>query len=368
MNVLLVGGAGFIGSNLTERLLNDGLHTVTVIDVAAEKIRQFENHPNLRYIRLDIASAEDGDRVEDEVQEADVVVNLAASRGGALEALAVDYGASSRLAQLCLSHGKWVVQFSSSDVYGMSAASAAGLDDGEDESSRLGSAPFVEDESPLVLGPTHEAQWAPACACQMLERALHAHGRRDGLKYTIVRLFDVLGPRLDYLPSEKGGHEDGADRPPVAFVCEVIDALLHGAGPVRLVDGGEWRRTFVDVDDAVDCVAKIVEGRGRGTLGRTFNVGHPGNEIGMRELAERVCEIFEQNFRRDGDPPAPEFVSVSSREVWAKGYLDSDRRLPDIGKARDVLGWEPHHDLDWMLFRTLEYFVQRHRDKQACEE
>ena len=362
MNVLLIGGGGFIGANLTERLLNDGVHTVTVIDIANEKLRPFENHPNLRSLRLDITRPDDGDRVEDEIQEADVVVNVAASHGGALEAFAVDFAANNKIAQLCLKHKKWIIQFSSSDVYGMSAASAAGLDEGGDESTESSTAPCLEDETPLILGPVKDTQWAQACAAQLLERVLHAHGVRDGLKYTIVRVFDALGPKIDHLPSERGAVE-GGERVPVAFVCEVVDALLNGSGPVKLVDGGEWRRTSLDIDDAVGCVTKIIDSKGRGTLREIFNVGHPGNETSMRELAERVCSMFDQNFRRDGDPDKPEFVNASSKDVKCKGYLDTERRIPDISKARSVLGWEPHHDLDWTLFKTLEYFVKIHRER-----
>lgn len=352
-NVLLLGGAGFIGSNLTRRLLQDGKYGVTVVDLSGEKISDVLGHPRLKFIELDIVK--NMRAVERQVRKTDCVLDLVAFANPSLYVsdpvmvYELNYTYNLEVARLCLKHKKWVVQFSTCEVYGMTAANVFGKDPAENP------CPFSEDSTPLIMGPVSSHRWIYASAKQLLERVLHAHGMRDGLRYTIIRPFNFVGPRIDYLPTETGGGN------PRVF-SHIVDALLYGTKPIKLVDGGKSFRSYLYIDDAVDCILKIVDdGCGPNTNQRIFNVGSPDNEVTIAQLAKMACDCFDKNFREDGDPPRPEILSEPSVKFYGTGYADCDRRIPDITLAKTLLKWAPKHTIDETVFKALEYFVTRHR-------
>ena len=127
-----------------------------------------------------------------------------------------------------------------------------------------------EDESALWLGPVHLERWSYACAKQLLERVIFASGRHHGLPFTIVRPFNVIGPRMDFVPGVDG---EGVPRVLAAF----MSALLAGED-LLLVDGGQRRRSFVYVDDFVAAIGRMLD-RPQAAQGEIFNLGHPGNEL-----------------------------------------------------------------------------------------
>ena len=109
---------------------------------------------------------------------------------------------------------------------------------------------------------------------------------------------------------------------------------------MKLVDGGAHRRCYTYIDDAIECSYRIVENKGGVCDRQIFNIGSPYNEISIRQMAETMREIYAEKFR-DPAVPLPEIVDVTGEEFYGKGYEDSDRRIPDITKARTLLGWEP---------------------------
>jgi len=125
---------------------------------------------------------------------------------------------------------------------------------------------------------------------------------------------------------------------------------------MELVNGGHQRRSYTYIDDAIECTARIVENPGGVCDRQIFNIGHPGNEVTIRELAETMLEIYKEKFARPGDR-LPEIVEVSGEKFYGEGYDDSDRRIPDITKARTLLGWEPKWELRPMLEVTMRYYV-----------
>ena len=141
-----------------------------------------------------------------------------------------------------------------------------------------------------------------------------------------------------------------------------MNAFLYGT-PMKLVDGGVNYRAYTYIDDAVECIARIIDNRGGVCDRQIFNIGTPENEVTIKELANKMCATFDKYFRQPGDP-CPEIVSVSSEEFYGKGYEDCDRRIPDVTKARKLLGWRSEHNLDSVLFHTMKYFVEKHRTKQ----
>jgi len=359
MKVLLLGAGGFIGVNLTERLLADGVHEVTALDIHEEKIEHLINLPNLNYLHLNIST--DEAEVDKLVAETDVVVDLVAFANPALYVTDpfgvydLNYTQNMKVVEQCRKHKKRLVQFSTCEVYGITAAKAAeqfGLSSDEHKCE------FIEDETPLIMGPVKNHRWIYAAAKQLLERVLDALGKSEGFRFSVIRPFNFVGPRIDYLPSEEAGN-------PRVF-SHFMDSLLYGTNPIKLVDGGEAFRAYTYIDDAVDCIVRIIEDKGNNCDGQIFNIGQPDNELKIKEMAVKMCDIFDEKFRQEGDPPRPEIISISGEEFYGEGYQDCDRRIANIDKARNLLGWDPQYGIDDVITKTMEYFVTEHRKKQAA--
>jgi len=352
MKILLLGAGGFIGVNLTERLLKDGVHEVTAVDIYKDKLNEIED-PNLKYVELDICTDEAA--LEQAVIDHDVIVDLVAFANPALyveDPLGVfelNFIENLKIVELCSKHSKRIVQFSTCEVYGRTSASTVGWDPKDHPQ------PFVEDETPLIMGPIKNHRWIYASAKQLLERVLHAYGIQKGLNYSIIRPFNFVGPRIDFLPSEQAGN-------PRVF-SHFMNGLLYGT-PMQLVDGGGNFRAYTYIDDAVDCIVRILENKDGKCDRQIFNIGKPDNELTIAELAELMKKIFNEHFRQDGDPD-PEIVDVSAEEFYGEGYEDCDRRIANIDKARELLGWEPEYSTYDVIFKTMEYFVNKHRAKQG---
>jgi UDP-apiose/xylose synthase len=349
MKMLLLGAAGFIGANLTERLIEDGQHEITALDIESEKLEDNLGHKRLTYLDHDIRQR-DG-KIEDLVSEHDLVVDLVAMANPSLyvsspvDVFDLNFNESLRIADACLKHKKRLVQFSTCEVYGKTVASVLAKDPAEMPF------PFQEDTTPMIMGPIGNHRWIYACAKQLLERVLHAYGLEHGMNYTIIRPFNFIGPRIDYLPSEKAGN-------PRVF-SHFMNALLYGT-PMQLVDGGTNYRAYTYIDDAVDCIVRILENPNGVCDRQIFNIGSPDNELTIKQLAELMIDIFDTEFRQPGDP-TPEIVSVPAGQFYGAGYEDCDRRIPDITKARTLLQWEPEHNIRSVVRLTMEYFVKKHR-------
>lgn len=142
-----------------------------------------------------------------------------------------------------------------------------------------------------------------------------------------------------------------------------MDALING-GEMKLVDGGLQRRSYTYIDDAIDCTYRIVENLGGVCDRQIFNIGSPRNEVTIRELAEAMHEIYVAKFR-DSDAALPEIVTVPGETFYGRGYEDSDRRIPDIAKARTLLGWEPKWGFKELLEATMSYYVHQYPKLEA---
>jgi nucleoside-diphosphate-sugar epimerase len=197
-------------------------------------------------------------------------------------------------------------------------------------------------------------RWIYSCAKQLLERVLHAYGLEQGFNYTIIRPFNFVGPKIDFLP------QDNSEGIPRVFSF-FMDALLNGT-KMKLVNGGSNRRCYTYIDDAIECSYRIVENPGGVCDRQIFNIGSPYNEVSIRQMAEQMREIYAEKFR-DPAVPLPEIVSVPGEEFYGEGYDDSDRRIPDITKASTLLGWKPVWNMRDTLETTMRYYVEESRTK-----
>ncbi len=350
MHILNLGAGGFIGAHLTQRLLAEG-HTVVGVDTHTDKITEFQDDGNFTFIKQDITRPDV--EMSSLVKDADLVVDMIAySNPGMyvrkpLDVFYLNFNQNLKIAENCVKYGKRLIQFSSSEVYGKTAGNA--LPDKVIDPADPALATFSEDRTDFILGPVNKHRWIYACAKQLLERVLHAYGLEGRLNYTIIRPFNNIGPKIDYLPSDT----DGVPR----VFSYFMEALIKGTR-MELVNGGSNRRCYTYIEDAIDCVYRIVLNRGGVCDRQIFNIGSPENEISIRELAEMMRTIYAEKFRPGA--PLPEIVPVTAEEFYGEGYEDSDRRIPDITKARTLLGWEPCWSLPDMLEVSMKYYLEEY--------
>ena len=349
MRILLLGVGGFIGSHLVDRLLRDPDYVVEGLDLSDEKLESALLLPKFTFVRGDIRHEHDTMRAM--IDRADVVVDLIAHATPSLyvskplEVFELNFIENLHIAEACVEKGKRLVQFSSCEVYGKTLAAVApdGLTDPDDVRHAI----FNEDTTDFILGPVGKHRWIYSCAKQLLERVIHAYGLREGLNWSVVRPFNFIGPKIDYLTTDQDGN-------PRVF-SHFMTALLEGT-QMKLVNGGRHRRCYTYIDDAVDCIERIIANPGGVCDRQIFNVGSPENELSIRELAERMRALYDRKFRKPGQR-LPDIVEVDSRDFYGEGYEDSDRRIPDITKAWTLLGWRPKYDLDETIERSMAGFV-----------
>lgn len=333
--ILILGVNGFIGNALARKLLSRGGFTIHGLDLGADKLAGCLDAPHFHFLQGDLT--EDRDWVEASIRACDVVLPLVAIATPALyvrEPLRVfelDFEENLRVIRLCARYGKRVLFPSTSEVYGMCPDPA-----------------FEEDSSPLVMGPIHKQRWIYGCLKQLLDRVIWAYGFEKGLRFTIFRPFNWIGPKLDRIDDARIGSS--------RVVTEFIGHLVRSE-PIPLVDGGMQRRCFTYLSDGIDGLVRIIENPGGVCDGQIFNLGNPANECSIRELARRLRRIYEQEL--GGRPPASgrAHVVVDADRFYGEGYQDLVHRRPSIRKARRLLGWEPKVDLDAALRLTLRSFL-----------
>jgi len=336
MNLLILGAGGFIGSNLVEHLLEHSEHTIVAIDADDEKLRDIPNtEGRLSFLNLDIR--ESHEVIEELMRSVDVVVDLIAYANPSdyitrpLDVIDLNLLRNLELVDACVRHEKRLIQFSTCEVYGLSQGRQT---------------PFNEDTTNLVMGPIKNQRWVYAASKQMLERVIYAFGQEDDLDFTILRPFNFVGPKIDYLV------EAGAMGGPRVF-SHFFSALVSG-GPLRLVDGGSAHRSFTHIDDANRAIQLVIDQPER-CHNAILNIGNPGNGTTIRDLAYLMREIYGE---LTGTTPTSAIEDIDGQTFYGAGYEDCDWRIPDIGKM-SALGWQPQLDLRETFRRTMAWHLDR---------
>ena len=335
--VLVLGVNGFIGSALAERLLDDSKYEVHGMDLRSDYVTHLLGRAGFHFEEGDISIQREW--IEYHVRKCDVIVPLVAIATpieytrNPLGVFNLDFEENLRVVRYCVKYKKRIIFPSTSEVYGM-------CDEPE----------FDEDNSKLVLGPIRMQRWIYSCIKQLLDRVIWAYGEQEGLKFTLFRPFNWIGPKLDSLNSARVGSSRA--------ITQLILNLVEGS-PIQLIDGGQQKRCFTDLSEGIDCLYRIIENRGGVCDGKIINIGNPRNEASIRELAEMLVAKFDRHPLRNRFPPFAGFREVESGSYYGAGYQDVLHRQPSIKNARRLLGWEPRLGLDQSVERTLDFFLQQ---------
>jgi UDP-glucose 4-epimerase len=316
VKALITGGAGFVGSHLAERLLEQG-HEVLVLDNLStgsiENIVHLKTNDRFGYV---IDSVTNEPLLAEMIDRSDVVFHLAAAVGVKLIVEQPVYTIETNVhgTEVVLKHAakkkKLVFIASTSEVYGKSA-----------------DVPFREGAD-LVLGPTSKHRWAYACSKLIDEFLALAYWKERKLPVVIVRLFNTVGPR------QTGQYG--------MVVPTFVRQALSGQ-PITVFGDGTQSRSFTYVGDVVSAlIALASEPR---AIGEVFNIGNVG-EVTILELAERVKAITQSS-------SSIQFIPYD--EAYEAGFEDMPRRVPDISKIRALVGYEPKLHLDDILRKVVDH-------------
>jgi nucleoside-diphosphate-sugar epimerase len=315
--VLITGGAGFIGSHLTELLLADGCEVWALDDLSTgsrDNVAHLLDDP--RY-HLVVDSVLSQTVVNELVNKADVVYHLAAAVGPRLiverpvHTIVTNLEGSEIVLDHCARFEKRVLVASTSEVYG----------------DHRSPEPLREDAR-RVYGPTTQKRWLYADSKAMDEYLALAYRQERGLNFVIPRLFNTVGPR------QSGQYG--------MVVARFAQAAVAGL-PLEIHGDGTQTRTFCHVHDTIRALKGLMESEG--ATGEIFNVGSR-NHISVGDLATRILELAGSS---------SELVYVPYDRVYGLGIDDMLHRVPAIEKIRDAIGWAPEHDLDRILVDVIEH-------------
>ncbi|MBW1214418.1 bifunctional UDP-4-amino-4-deoxy-L-arabinose formyltransferase/UDP-glucuronic acid oxidase ArnA (plasmid) [Pantoea allii] len=334
--VLILGVNGFIGNHLTERLLQDDNFEVFGLDIGSDAISRFVGHPRFQFVEGDISIHSEW--IEYHIKKCDVILPLVAIATpieytrNPLRVFELDFEENLKIVRDCVKYGKRIIFPSTSEVYGMCT-----------------DANFDEDHSNLVVGPINKQRWIYSVSKQLLDRVIWAYGEKQGLRFTLFRPFNWMGPRLDNLNAARIGSSRA--------ITQLILNLVEGS-PIKLFDGGRQKRCFTDISDGVEALFKIIENKNNNCDGQIINIGNPDNEASIKELAERLLESFERHPLRASFPPFAGFREVESSSYYGKGYQDVEHRKPSIRNAKRLLGWTPTVEMNTTIDNTLDFFLR----------
>ncbi|MHB8352800.1 MAG: NAD-dependent epimerase/dehydratase family protein [Thermoplasmata archaeon] len=311
--IVITGAGGFIGSHLVGRLIGDG-HEVSALDIPATvppNLSEFQGHRSFQYHRCDIRDS----RTLGEFLRAptDAVFHLASTVGvrsyveRPLETIDTIVGGTRNVVEACLRSNSRLIFLSTSEVYGKNPK-----------------VPWNE-ESDRVLGPSSFSRWSYSASkglCEHLVNAVHA---ANGLPTTIIRPFNVYGPR----------------QRPDFVVPAAIHRVLRGEPPL-VYDSGSQTRCFTFINDIIAGLSATL---GPNAVGKTFNFGN--------EQEHTISEVVDVVLRACGGSLRPSYVKTA--QVLGDGYEDVPRRVPDSSRARELLGWVATTSLEEGVRATVDW-------------
>jgi UDP-glucose 4-epimerase len=317
MNVLITGGAGFIGSHLADLYIARGDEVCVIDDLSTGSIgniAHLKGHDRFHYV---IDTVNDQPVVAELVDWCDVIFHLAAAVGVRLivdspvRTIETNVHCTEVVLNLANKKKRKVLIASTSEVYGLSDQ-----------------VPFREDGN-LVMGATTKGRWSYACSKAIDEFLALAYWREKQLPTVIVRLFNTVGPRQT---AQYG-----------MVIPTFVKQALSGR-PITVYGDGSQTRCFGYVGDVVGALMKLMEHPD--AVGQVFNIGSD-QEVRILDVAERVKTLTESD---------SEIVFVPYAEAYTEGFEDMPRRVPNVSKVSQLVGFRPTKDLDGILHDVISYY------------
>lgn len=306
-NILVTGGAGFIGRHLVAALLND-YHHVTVIDNLStgrmDNINPYIRHP--RFIFID-GDARDPIVMDSLISKANVVFNLAASVGvqkifnDPIDCIENNTQIGSLILKLCSQYNTRLFMFSTSEIYGKNATF-----------------PFREDAD-ITIGPYDKLRWGYACSKVLDDFLARAYFEKRQLPVTIVRLFNTIGA------NQSGDYGMVVPR-------LITQALEHA--PLTVYGTGLQSRCFTDVRDVVSVLIKLIDKPE--SIGELINIG-TSHEISVLDLAKKIIDLTQSS---------SEIKMIPYEIAYGQGFEDMNRRVASTEKLSTIMGHVFEHNLD----------------------
>jgi UDP-glucose 4-epimerase len=317
VKALVTGGAGFIGSHLSELLLDDGWEVFALDDLSTGSERNVAHLRERPDFHLIVDSVLKNAVVNELVHKCDVVYHLAAAVGVRLiveqpvHTLVTNIQGTENVLEHCNRFGKRVLVASTSEIYG---------DRREPEA--------LEEQSRRVYGPTTARRWAYAESKALDEFLALAYHQERGLDCVIVRLFNTVGPR------QSGQYG--------MVIPRFVSNALAGR-PLEIFGDGRQSRCFCHVEDTIRALKGLMDDTS--ISGEIFNVGST-ERIEIGELARRIVELTDS---------ASDLVAVPYEEAYGQGIEDMYHRAPSIEKVHDAIGWRPTRSLDEILADVIRF-------------
>ena len=317
MRAFITGGAGFIGSHLADALIARG-DTVTILDNMSTGSKKNIAHLEGK-ITIHEGDIRDKDLVDTLVKESDTVFHMAAALGvknimeHTIESIDRNFSGSEVVLNAATKHDKRLLIASTSEIYGKNPNQP------------------LNEESDRIVGAPQKIRWTYSDAKALEEAVAHTLHKTHGLKVTTVRFFNTVGPR------QTGQYG--------MVVPRFIQAALKNED-IIIYDDGSQSRVFCHVEDAVKAVLTLADTDS--TIGDYFNVGGTG-ETTIKELAEKIIE-------RTNSTSTINYIPYT--DAYPAGFEDMQRRVPDITKIKNTIGWAPTHTLDSIIDSVAASFTK----------
>lgn len=334
LKILILGANGFIGSHLSETIMKNTDWEVFGLDLDKDKLDCLDN-PRFHFHQANLLESDVW--VEKQIKHCDIILPLVAIANpiiyvqDPLRVFELDFEANLKIVKLCVKYNKRIIFPSTSEVYGMATDEA-----------------FDEESTNLITGPINKERWIYSTSKQLLDRVIYAYGKHKGLNYTLFRPFNWVGPKLDKVFGQ------GAKNSRV--LSKFLSNIVNGEN-IELVGGGEQRRCFIYIEDAINALMKIIENKNNAADHQIFNIGNPDNDLSIKELATQTLAIAKQFPKYAEKAQKVQVIVTDPEQFYGQGYQDVSSRKPSIKKAKDLLDWEPYTSAEMMLRRTAEYYL-----------
>lgn len=319
MKFLITGGAGFIGSHLSEDLLGSGHSVVAIDDLSTGRMQNVHALSHNNKFQLVVESITNATVMDRLVSECDIIVHLAAAVGVELivrspvHTIETNVMGTENVLRTARRYRKKILIASTSEIYG-----------------KLGNVPFNEDDDSLIGATTHH-RWAYATSKMLDEFLALAYHKEMGLPVVIFRLFNTIGPR------QRGRYG--------MVVPRFVRQALSGSD-ITVYGDGNQSRCFCDVRDVIPAITALAESSK--AEGRVFNIGAK-DEITIIDLARKVKNMCDSQ---------SSIILVPYEQATEQGFEDMRRRIPDTSRINELIGWNPSITLDDTIADIIQQFKE----------